>query len=125
MMHVPNQYRRSVFGEGPEIGNNGAFQIPLRAVGPPPWKDGPPTFVRVIAGDGLGWEHVSVSLPDRCPTWDEMCAIKDLFWDPEDCVVQFHPPRSEYVNCHPYCLHLWRPIGVDIPRPAPQLVGPR
>lgn len=21
--------------------------------------------------------------------------------------MQVHPPRSEYVNLHPYCLHLW------------------
>lgn len=25
-----------------------------------------------------GWDHVSVSLPGRCPTWEEMDAIKRL-----------------------------------------------
>lgn len=63
------------------------------------------------------WEHVSVSLATRCPTWAEMSRVKDLFWEEKECVVQFHPPRSEYVNMHPYCLHLWRPIGMDILRP--------
>ena len=29
----------------------------------------------------------------------------------DECVVQFHPPKSEYVNLHPYCLHLWKKIG--------------
>lgn len=62
------------------------------------------------AGDvaALGWEHVSVSTRRRAPNWTEMCFVKDLFWDEEEAVVQFHPPRSQYVNIFPYCLHLWR-----------------
>lgn len=64
---------------------------------------------------GPPWEHVSVSLTDRTPTWEELCWVKALFWDDEECVIQFHPPRSQYVNRHQYCLHLWKPIGVDIP----------
>jgi hypothetical protein len=75
--------------------------------------------------DGCGWEHVSVSLADRCPTWDEMAWVKDLCWGPDACVVQYHPPRAEYVNCHPYCLHLWRPAGAELPRPPAGLVGPK
>ena len=55
-----------------------------------------------------GWEHVSVSFTDRCPTWEEMCKVKDMFWEPEECVIQLHPPQSLYINAHPYALHLWR-----------------
>lgn len=70
-----------------------------------------------IISSGIGmpgeWEHVSVSCADRCPTWDEMAMVKGLFWDEEETVVQFHPPRSQYVNAHPYCLHLWRHVGHD------------
>lgn len=69
-----------------------------------------------------GWEHVSVSLPRRCPTWDEMCLIKDIFWDEEECVVQFHPPRSQYVDTHPYCLHLWKKIGETYETPPKEFV---
>lgn len=54
------------------------------------------------------WDHVSVSLPGRCPNWNEMCIIKDLFFSPDETVVQFHPKKSEYVDIHPYCLHLWQ-----------------
>ena len=61
--------------------------------------------------NGCVLEHVSVSLRRRCPTWDEMCMVKDIFWADEECVVQFHPPKSKYVNFHPYCLHLWRKVG--------------
>lgn len=81
----------------------------------------------IVASNGGGWEHVSVSPCNRkrqtCPTWDEMCAIKDLFFDEEETVVQYHPPKSDYVNMHPYCLHLWRPIGREIPRPPSIFVG--
>ena len=55
------------------------------------------------------WEHVSVSLPDRCPTWDEMNFVKDLFWSGSETVLQFHPAKFQYVNTHPFCLHLWKP----------------
>jgi hypothetical protein len=57
-----------------------------------------------------GWEHVSISTRRRPPNWQEMCFVKDLFWSEDECVIQFHPPRSEYVNNHPHCLHLWRHI---------------
>lgn len=76
---------------------------------------------RVIASNGMGWEHVSVSPGSAqrkcCPTWDEMCAIKDMFFGEDERVMQFHPPKSEYINNHPYCLHLWRPVDTEIPHP--------
>ena len=52
----------------------------------------------VIASSNGGWEHVSVSPGNHnrksCPAWDEMCAIKDMFFDAEETVVQFHPPKE-------------------------------
>lgn len=62
---------------------------------------------------GLNWDHVSVSLTNRCPNWEEMSYIKDLFFDEEETVVQFHPKKSHYKNVHPYCLHLWRKCGAE------------
>jgi len=84
---------------------------------------GPFRALSVIFSDGLGWEHVSVSTPGRCPNWEEMCFIKHLFWSADDIVIQYHPPESEYVNVHRYCLHLWRPEGLPIPIPPRYLVG--
>lgn len=72
-----------------------------------------------------GWEHVSVSLGHRTPLWEEMCIVKDLFWNEDECVVQYHPPKAEYVNHHPHCLHLWKPINTQIPTPPSLLVGPK
>ena len=79
-----------------------------------------------IATNVKGWEHVSVSPCNQkrkaCPTWEEMCEIKDLFWGPEECVAQYHPPKADYINNFPNCLHLWRPIGQELPRPPAALV---
>jgi hypothetical protein len=130
-MHVPNQFRvrRGVTGSDDSAGNNGAFLVPnrvARSVGRAySTREQGAVPLRVIASDQGGWEHVSVSLPTRCPTWDEMSFVKGLFWSEEDCVVQFHPPRSEYVNLHPFCLHMWRPVGADIPLPPSWMVGPK
>lgn len=76
-----------------------------------------PLVIVAVDGSDTGWEHVSVSLRGRCPNWIEMCDVKDLFWLPEETVMQLHPPQSRYVNNHPYCLHLWRPVGAALPLP--------
>ena len=83
--------------------------------------DGAPLFFKVIVGRGLGWDHVSVSTI-RTPNWCEMCWIRDLFFEPEECVMQLHPPKSQYINRHPHVLHLWRPHRVAIPMPPKELV---
>jgi hypothetical protein len=78
----------------------------------------PPLRTIASAGDEeMPWEHVSVSLEDRCPTWDEMAYVKSLFWLPTETVMQLHVPDAEHRNFHPYTLHLWRPKYADIPRP--------
>lgn len=111
---VPNEYRitkHPVLGTTNEAGTNGAFKIPIYAE----------VFAFVIATNGGGWEHVSVHVIEykieQTPTWEEMCKIKDLFWDKDDCVIQYHPSEKDYVNCHPHTLHLWRPINQVIPTP--------
>lgn len=105
-------------------GFNGLFVVPCGR-----------EFLRCIVSDGnhpdsadlpedeKDWEHVSVSLPTRCPTWAEMCAVKDAFWDAEETVIQFHPPKSDYVNNHPYCLHLWKSKSSEVKRPPAVCVG--
>jgi hypothetical protein len=128
LFRVPEQYRvkSGPYGSNASIGNCGAFFIPH------------PTDHRFafwcLVSDGIGmagWEHVSVSVrrvkdvtkTERTPTWSEMCTIKAIFWEEEDVVVQYHPAKSAYVNDHPHCLHLFRPLGVRLPEPPPQLVG--
>ena len=122
MFHVPNKYRIrgcSLLSSDDSFGNNGAFLVPLNIENN--------INAQVIVSDGEGWEHVSVVIIDNrmpeTPTWDEMCIIKDMFWDEEDTVVQYHPPKSEYINNNENCLHLWRKIGFDFPLPDSTLIG--
>jgi len=131
MMHVPEKYRiknHPTLSTSTMDGNNGAFMIPSSNN----------RELWIIASDGINWdaafhgirpkwEHVSVHIFDGrrtiTPRWDEMCRVKDIFWDPEDLVIQFHPRASEYINMHPNTLHLWRPIDFELPTPPKLAVG--
>lgn len=88
----------------------GWFEIPYKSV-----------TIKVMACAGelpdLLWDHVSVSLENRCPNWTEMSYVKDLFFGEDETVVQFHPKKSEHVNVHPHCLHLWKRIGEEYELP--------
>ncbi len=124
MFHVPDQFRvrNGAIGTDPSYGNNGVFILTYNG------RKAKARKMQAIVSDGMGWEHVSASLIMRrqhAPTWNQMCFIKDLFWDDEDTVIQYHPPKSEYVNCHPYVLHLWRKAGEDFVRPPSIMVGPK
>ena len=93
------------------FGNNGAFWLAYRA-----------HVFKVIISDGGGWEHVSVSLPNRCPNWPEMCHFKDVFFKDDEVVVQYHPAKKDYVNTHPNCLHMWRSLKKKFPMPEKIMV---
>jgi hypothetical protein len=64
--------------------------------------------------DGKRWVHLSVSYPDRLPTWEDLVYAKELFMGRESRALQVIPPRSEYINLHPYVLHLWSCIDGDV-----------
>lgn len=92
----------------------GVFRVPL-----PPNGE---AIATVIASTGEGWDHVSVSLPDRCPTWEEMEHIKRLFFRESELAMQLHVQPRHHISRHPYCLHLWRPQYQAIPTPPVELV---
>ena len=90
-----------------------------------PTKPGKPSLMVICAPmvKPMGqWQHVSVSLPNRTPTWLEMCKVKDLFWGEDETVVQFHPKKTNYVNIHKYCLHMWKKVGDEYEVPPEILV---
>lgn len=78
----------------------------------------------IVASSGEGWDHVSVSRANRCPNWPEMSHIKRLFFRDDEAAMQIHVPVKDHINCHPYCLHLWRPQAAVIPLPPAEMVGP-
>lgn len=74
--------------------------------------------LNVVCGmDEGGFEHVSVSSFNRgyMPSWDDMCKVKDIFWDEEEECYQIHPKRSQYVNIATNCLHIWRHKTIALP----------
>jgi hypothetical protein len=97
----------------------GAFLVMRREPGPL----GRMVNLRVLASTGEGWDHVSVSLSNRTPTWAEMDHVKQLFFERNEVAMQLHVPTKDNVNNHPFCLHLWRPHNAEIPRPPAILVG--
>jgi len=116
MMRCPldwEVYRRADPWEGKDMGDrsNGFLIIPKRQM-------------RIVFSNGGDWEHVSVSHPDRCPSYEEMDEVKRRFWQDTDTVMQLHVPRDDHRNCHPYCLHLWRPMKAEIPKPPGIMVAP-
>lgn len=128
MFHVPENYRlrKGVSRSDSSHGNNGVFLVPHHKI---------TGYVYcVVASEcaveagGFKWEHISVHLEskfrkvDRCPTWQEMCFIKSIFWDECDVVVQYHPAETDYVNLHELTLHLWRPVDQVLPVPPVEMV---
>lgn len=74
---------------------------------------------------GCGFEHLSVSTSVKTPTWEQMCFMKDIFWNDDEICMQLHPKKEEYVNNHNYCLHIWKPINQEIPTPPSIMIGIR
>lgn len=91
----------------------GAFVIPTKAGG----------AMFVIASASDRWDHVSASLPYRCPTWDEMSMLHRLFFKPTEYAMQLHVPVERHVNECATALHLWRPHDIGIPHPPVWMVG--
>lgn len=106
-----DQYR-IVLGRDKGDSYNGFFKIKIKGE----------TYT-VIASNGEGWEHVSISSKHKIPSWKTMCMLKDMFFEENEVVMQLHPAKENYVNNHPNCLHLWRPINSEIPIPPTYMVG--
>lgn len=97
---ILDNYRVKLGRYGTKDGDDfGAFKIPFKSF-----------ILTVICAPmkASGWEHVSVSLENRCPNWEEMSYVKSLFWNEDQTCVQFFPKKSEYVNNCEHCLHIWR-----------------
>lgn len=114
---LPEKAEKYRVNKGPlasikEYGCNGLFRIPYRKK----------IKLTVIASNGDGWDHVSVSTEKRCPTWNEMKYIKNLFFKSNETVIQYFPPEIAYVNNCPNCLHMWRKQGHNFELPPTYMV---
>lgn len=73
------------------------------------------TNIRVLRSISLlenkeWWIHVSVSRPDRLPTWEEMNKVRNEFIGEDVEAYHVCPRKQDYVNVAVYCLHLWAPV---------------
>lgn len=58
------------------------------------------------------WLHASCSYTNQLPRWKD---LKELFMG-DRVAVQILPPKSSYLNIHPYCLHLFSRLdGETVP----------
>lgn len=63
------------------------------------------------------WVHLSVARKTEMPSFELLKKIKE-FVIGDRWAVQVFPPSGEYVNIHPYCLHLYAPADENY-RPLP------
>lgn len=64
--------------------------------------------------DGREWYHVSFSFPDHLPTYDDLQRVRKCFIGEAYTALQIFPPKSEYVNFHQFCLHLYVCLSEEI-----------
>lgn len=78
-----------------------------------------------VASTGAGWEHVSVApyTSSITPSWDDMCKVKDIFFEEDEAAIQIHPKKEDYIDNVKNCLHLWRCTMAEQPLPPWCLVG--
>lgn len=60
----------------------------------------------IVSQQRAGW-HLSVSRPDRLPTWEEIRDARYALVPDEATMALLLPPRSEYVNLHEFCMQLY------------------
>jgi hypothetical protein len=102
----------------------GTFFIPTGNKHPAYHPSGEESLIVIASSNDPDWHHVTVHLLHRCPTWEEMAFVKRAFFGDEVVAVQYHPKESEYINTHPFMLHLWS-YQKDIPMPdLRKVLGP-
>lgn len=52
--------------------------------------------------------HVSMSYADHLPAWEDIKAVREAFFPLDIDTAMILPRESDYVNVHPYCLHVWQ-----------------
>lgn len=67
---------------------------------------------QVIISIENGYLHLSISTPDALPSYAELKAARYVFCPDEIYMAEIFPPKSEFINVHPYCRHLWQ-IDID------------
>lgn len=93
----------------------GFTPIPSFLPGQQAFKGPGSLYVMVGIGewDGQTWLHVSLSHPNRIPSYGELKRCKECFVGKDKKAIQVFPPESEHVNINENCLHLWHRMDAD------------
>lgn len=73
--------------------------------------------------DEQRWLHVSLAYKTRLPSWDDIKMVKSIFIGDNRFAYQVFPPVDQYVNLHPFVLHLWSCVDVEAGAVLPDFRG--
>ena len=65
----------------------------------------------------VGNTSVSPEKSKQTPRWEEMCKIKELFFEDDETVIQYIVAKKDNINVKENCLHLWKPTNQTVPMP--------
>ena len=63
---------------------------------------------KIITSIDEGKWHLSISTPNAMPSYNEIKEARYKFCPDDIYMAEIFPPKSEFVNLHPYCRHLWQ-----------------
>lgn len=83
-----------------------------------PFENG--TF-EVTASNYMGWDHISIVVITkngmaRIAASEEIERLKKMFFG-DEVTIEVHPKKKDYINIDEVMLHVWRPLGKDLPLP--------
>lgn len=70
----------------------------------------------ILLSRDAGRMHLSISHPNRHPTWEEIRDARYALMHPNMMVAMLLPPPAEYVNVQEHCFHLWEIRDNGMPR---------
>lgn len=71
----------------------------------------------IVSKDGGLW-HLSMSYPGKIPSYEQLKSARYKYLPDDILVAQLFPPSKDFVNLHPYVLHLWQLKPEEVPAHA-------
>lgn len=65
--------------------------------------------------DGEWWLHVSCAKKNKLPTWYDLKEVKKYFIGEDKKAIQILPAKTEFINIHKFCLHLFYKDNDNLP----------
>ena len=60
----------------------------------------------IVTKDLRRW-HLSISTPNASPSYKEIKEARYKYVPDNVTMAQIFPSKSEFINLHPFCHHLW------------------